>query len=143
MKYINSFMKKILSPALFILLLVMISSCHTNITEEYLGWEPPELSKEEVQFREKGGVATVYCYNYPSWHIIAINGQYSTVSDNENGINQEANGEGIKVVVEDDNPQEEGTSVRILVDACRTHRSWQLMMGGMGDAYCTIQITQN
>lgn len=145
-------MKKFIILLFSVAIGFFVSSCkYYTESIEFGGYDPAELSQDKVHFKEAGGDITIYCYNYSSWYISSLleygqnesQNNYLTISDNENGIMQEANGKGIKVVVEDDNPRKEGTAVRIIVDACQTHKSWELCMMISLSAFSTIEITQN
>ena len=132
---------------------VVVCSCTISYTEriEPLGYGPPmELSQKKVHFHGNGGDVTIHCLNHSTWEIAVITecGLYGA-EDIEHPIefsgdhaHQEAVIDGIRVLVDDDNPNDKMTSVRIIVEPSTTHRSWRLFMSDF-NTFATIHISQN
>ncbi len=146
-------MKQIFKLILLIGICCAAVSCHTYSEEILLLGTPIELSQDQVHFKEGGGEVTIYCLNYPVWHISQFQewgrqeGEETIdypVSYSGDGNHQEVLGDGITLTVYNDDPsQTDGyASVRIIVDPCATHRSWKLRMRS-GDTFTTIRISQN
>ena len=144
-------MKQIFKLILLIGICCAAVSCHTYSEEIlFLTYTPIELSQDQVHFKEGGGEVTVYCLNYPFWWISELlewgqdgaDNVYCLVEYSDNGNHQEAGGDGIKVIVDDNNREDGVSSVRIIVDPCTKHRSWKLSMNCV-DVYTTIRISQN
>lgn len=143
-------MKQIFKLILLIGICCAAVSCHTYSEEILLLNESIELSQDQVHFREGGGDISVKCLNYPFWWISELlewgqdgaDNVYYPVEYSDNGNHQEAGGDGIKVMVDDNNREDGVSSVRIIVDPCTKHRSWKLRMNCV-DVFTTIRISQN
>jgi len=151
MAQLYSIMKRIILILLLLSICFITVSCHyyTETIDDH--WDPMELSKEKVHFRGNGGEIIIYCYNYGSWDISSfkeVNPDTGEVIKNynpgENGNTfEEINGEGIRVVVEDDNPKDNQTSVRVVVEPNPNVRNWVLKMHSMNIWSSPIYVTQN
>ena len=143
-------MKQIFKLILLIGICCAAVSCHTYSEEILLLGTPIELSQDQVHFKEGGGEVTIYCLNYSFWMISVLlewgqdgaDNIYYPVEYSDNGNHQEAVGDGIKVMVDDNNHEDGVSSVRIIVDPCTKHRSWKLSMNCV-DVFTSIRISQN
>ena len=142
-------MKKFILLSLLFGICCAAVSCHTY-SEEYVPSKEIELSQEEVHFKEGGGDISIKCLNYSFWMIAVLlewgqdgaDNIYYPVDYSDNGNHQEAVGDGIKVMVDDNNREDGVSSVRIIVDPCTKHRSWKLSMNCV-DVFTSIRISQN
>ena len=143
-------MNKIILLSLLFGICCAAVSCHTYSEEISHQEKEIELSQEEVHFKEGGGDISIKCLNYSFWMIAVLlewgqdgaDNIYYPVEYSDNGNHHEAVGDGIKVMVDDNNREDGVSSVRIIVDPCTKHRSWKLRMHCV-DVYTTIRISQN